>query len=124
MSLQAKYIAIGVLFIIHFAVGYVLTRSEEPYNTTILTVHKLASLAALILIVLVAWQFWKESNLDSPAFTGVIITVILFVTTILTGGLLSADVQATTIVNAIHKVFPYLTVISTIITIYFLSFRK
>ncbi len=124
MSLQAKTIAIGVLFLIHFALGYVLTRSEEPYNTAILTVHKLASLAALVLIVLAAWQTYKDAGLESLAIAAVVITVILFVTTILTGGLLSADTQSPAAVTVIHKVFPYLTVISTIITIYFLSFRK
>ena len=50
MSLQAKYISIGVLFLLHFVLGYVLSRSGGPYNTVLLTIHKLASLAALVLI--------------------------------------------------------------------------
>jgi len=88
-----------------------------------LTIHKLASLAALILIALVAWQMYNESRLDGLVVVSVVITVILFVTTILTGGALSAVTQPPTIAAAVHKIFPYLTVISTIVTIYLLSFR-
>jgi hypothetical protein len=124
MSLQAKYITIAILFVIHFILGYVLSRSGEPYNTAILTIHKLASLAALVLIVLAAWQLRKETGLDSLAMAAVVITVILFVTTILTGGALSADLQTPGIITVVHKVFPYLTVISTVVTIYLLSFRS
>ena len=124
MSLQAKYITIALLFLIHFILGYVLTRAGKPYNTASLTAHKLASLAALILIALVAWQMYNESGLDGLEVASVAITVILFVTTILTGGALSAVTQPLTIASAVHKIFPYLTVISTIVTIYLLSFRK
>ena len=123
MSLQAKYITIAILFIIHFILGYVLTRSGKPYSTALLTIHKLAALAALVLIVLAALQIYREAGLDNLAIAAVMITVILFVTTILTGGALSAAIQPLTIVAGIHKIFPYLTLISTVVTIYLFSFR-
>jgi hypothetical protein len=121
MSLQAKYITIVVLFLVHFNLGYILTRSGEPYSSAILTIHKLASLAALILIILAAWQIRKEVGLDSPAIVATVTTIILFIITILTGGALSADIQIPGYVTLVHKLIPYLTLISTIVTMYLLA---
>ena len=121
MSLQAKYITIAVLFIVHFVFGYRLRRSDKPYSNTILTVHKLASLAALVMLALVVRQLWADANVGGFEMAAVIITGLLFIATILTGGLLSADKSMPASITIVHKLIPYLTVLSAVVTVYLLS---
>jgi hypothetical protein len=119
-ALTSRIIWTGVLFILVFLSGFWLYRSDRPLNTIVLTVHKLVALGALILIGVTVYQVNQVTALNAPAWIMVVVTGVLFVTTIITGGLLSLE-QPVTAVSIVHKVGPFLTVGSTIVTVYLLA---
>jgi cytochrome b561 len=102
--------AITVLFIIVFLLGFLLRRSGKPYNGLMLTVHKLISLAVLILVILVVYRFNQATPLDSTALLTAVLTVVFFVAAIISGGLVSLDRPTSPIARALHWMTPFLTI--------------
>ena len=120
MSLEGKLIGIGLLFVLHFVLGYWLSSTGKPFNVAVLTAHKLASLGALVLILLTVRQVWGSVNVGGLAVVAIAVTVLLFVVTIGTGGWLSAENPDNATVSDIHRFVPYLVVLSTLATGYLL----
>ena len=118
-TLTSRIIEMGVLFLFVFLSGLWLANSGKPINTIILTIHKLIALGTLIFIGVTIYQVNQVAPLSTAAIVALVITGGLFIVTIIAGGLLSLEkpVSAMTIV---HKVGPFLTVASTIVTLYFL----
>jgi hypothetical protein len=119
-ALTSRIIWMGVLFILVFLLGFWLYRSGRPINTVVLTIHKLIALGALILIGVTIYQVNQIAALDVATWIVVVITGILFITTIITGGLLSLE-QPVTAVSIVHKIGPFLTVAGVVVTLYLLA---
>jgi hypothetical protein len=119
-ALTTRVIWTGALFILVFLSGFWLYRSGRPINTVVLTLHKLIALGALILIGVTIYQVNQVAALSTTAWIAVIITGILFVTTIITGGLLSLQ-QPVMAVGIVHKIGPFLTVAGVIVTMVLLA---
>jgi len=107
------------LFLFVFLSGLWLNRSGRPINTIILTLHKLIALGTLIFIGVTIYQVNQATQLSTAAIAATVITGILFVTTIIAGGLLSLD-EPVSAMSVVHKVGPFLTVAGTIATMTFL----
>ena len=118
-TLTSRMIGAGALFLFVFLSGLWLNRSGRPINTIILTVHKFIALGTLILIGVTVYQVNQVDPLSTAAIAVTIITGILFVATIIAGGLLSLA-KPVSAMSLVHKVGPFLTVASTIVTTYFL----
>jgi hypothetical protein len=118
-ALTSKIIATGALFIFVFLSGLWLSNSGRPINTMILTIHKLIALGTLIFIGVTIYQVNQIVPLSTAAIVATFITGILFVATIIAGGLLSLA-KPVSAMSIVHKIGPFLTVASTIVTIYFL----
>ena len=116
-----RIVGIGVLFLFVFVSGVWLSRSGRPLNAIILTIHKLASLAAVILIALTAYQANKQVGLGASELGASVVTGLLFLFTIATGGFLSTEKPAKGAVLTIHRVTPILTVLSSVVTLYLLA---
>ena len=101
-------VILSLLFLFIFLSGYLLSRSGKPFNVLVLTIHKLLSLAALIYLSTRVVRV----PLNSLKFGLVAAAGIFFVSTIITGGLLSTDKNLSTIVHRFHQIIPYLTVLS------------
>ncbi len=121
---QSLVVGAGLLFLIIFLSGIWLTRSGNPYSGAVLTVHKLVSLAAVVLLVGALVQGNRAAALGTMALTAGVVTGLLFLGTIVTGGLLSTDKPMLATVLTLHRVTPLLTVISAAATLYFLLARK
>jgi hypothetical protein len=119
-ALTSRIIWMGALFILVFLFGFWLYRSGRPINTVVLTIHKLIALGALILIGVTIYQVNQIAALDVATWIVVVITGILFITTIITGGLLSLE-QPLTAVSIVHKIGPFLTVAGVVVTLYLLA---
>lgn len=115
-DLAARVIGLGVLLIFVFLSGWRLYRSGRPINAVVLTLHKLIALGALILIGVTVHQVNQAGALSTTAWIITIVTGLLFVTTIITGGLLSLD-RPVTAVAIVHRIGPFLTVIGVIATL-------
>ena len=119
-TLTSRMIGAGALFLFVFLSGLWLNRSGRPINTIILTVHKFIALGTLILIGVTIYQVNQVDPLSTAAIAATIITGILFVATIIAGGLLSLA-KPVTAMSLVHKVGPFLTVAGTIATMTFLT---
>jgi hypothetical protein len=115
---QLRLLGAGLFYLFIFLSGIWLTRSGRPYNTIVLTVHKLISVAAVVFLVVILRRMHKEVPLVAIELAGAVITGLLFLGTIATGGLLSAEKQMPAIVLWLHRITPFLTVLSTAVTLY------
>ena len=110
----------AALFLFVFLSGLWLYRAGRPINTVVLTIHKLIALGTLIFIGVTIHQVNQVTALSAAAWIAVVITGILFVVTIIAGGLLSLD-EPVSAASIVHKAGPFLTVASTTVTMYFLA---
>lgn len=108
---------ITLMFLMIIATGFWVSIGGKPYNTGIFTLHKLISLAAVVILTIITVKTCKASGLNGFALTGVIVTGILFLGTIATGGMLSVDKVMPAIVLRMHHILPYVTTVSTGVTL-------
>jgi hypothetical protein len=119
-ALTSRIIWTGVLFVLVFLSGFWLYRSGRPINAVVLTIHKLIALGALVLIGVTIFQVNQVVALNTTVWIVVIATGVIFVTTIITGGLLSLE-RPVTAVTIIHRIGPFLTVAGVIASLYLLA---
>ena len=113
-----------LLYLAIFVSGFWLSRRGRPFSVVLLTVHKLVSLAAIVLLVLTVWRVNREVTLRAIDWIAVAVTGLFFLGTIATGGLLSTDRPKSTAVLWLHRITPFLTVLSTAATLYLLLSPK
>ena len=130
---QTRLLGTGLFFLLIFISGYWLSHIGKPYHGGIFNVHKLIGLALGIFLILTVRRIQQSTPLNSVEITVIAVTVLIFTALVAAGGLLSAVAEGSlsnasqTLLRAIgiiHKVFPYLAVISTGMTLYLLFFRK
>ncbi|MFH1632817.1 MAG: hypothetical protein ABIG63_02250 [Chloroflexota bacterium] len=121
---QLRVVSAGLFFLFIFLSGIWLGHSGKPYGVIILTIHKLISLAAVVFLVRTVYQINQAAKLSGVEFIAVVVTGLLFLGTIVVGGLLSTDKSMPASVSAMHQITPFLTVLSTATTLYLLQSRK
>jgi quinol-cytochrome oxidoreductase complex cytochrome b subunit len=112
--------AAGLFFQFIFLTGFWVRSNGKPYSTTILTIHKLISLAAAVVLGIVITQLNQAVELSSADLKVVVVTGVLFVVSVLSGGIWSIEKEIPTVVLRLHQVTPFLTVLSTAVSLYFL----
>jgi len=112
-------LAAGLFFLFIFLTGFWVRSNGKPYSTTILTIHKLISLVAGVVLGFTIYQLIQAAGLSSVALTLVRVTSVLFVFTVLSGGIWSIEKTIPTPVLWIHQVTPILTLISISVMLYF-----
>lgn len=120
-AINPQLINVGLFFLFIFIFGFWLRFSGKPYNTLLITIHKLIGLALGITLGLRVHEVHQESLLGLNEIISIIVTVLLFVALVASGSFLSAKKEMPGFVNGIHSVLPYLTVLSTGITVYLLQ---
>jgi hypothetical protein len=113
-------VVIGVLFLVKFATGFWLSRAGKPYNVFLLTAHKLISLLIVLLIALAVRHLRQGIGLGAVEVVAIVVTGLLFLLSIASGGLLSTDKPAHVAIPIAHKVLPFLSVASTAAMVYLL----
>jgi hypothetical protein len=121
---QLRIVGAGAFFLFIFLTGFGLNRTGKPYNGLLFNLHKLIGLGALIALILTANQIHKTAGLGPGSIAAVVITILFFVTTIIAGGLTSLAQPMPAAVTRLHKIFPYLIVLSSAATLYLLLNRK
>jgi len=120
---QMPIVATGLLFLFTFISGYWLSRSGKPFNGIVLTVHKLISLAAAGLLGFVIYQINQVAPLGTIELAAGVVTVSFFLDAVVSGGLLSIDKPMPAAILTMHRIAPYLTVLSAAVTLYLLLGR-
>ena len=113
-----KFIIAGTFFVFILLSGFWVSHSGKPINTFILTVHKLISLAAVVYLAITVYRIHQVTPLNLVVTIASAVTLLLFLTLIATGGLLSAAKSTPGIILNIHQIMPYLVILSTTATLY------
>ena len=122
-----KFISTGIFFLFIFLSGFWLSRSGKPYHSLIFNIHKLIGLGTGIFLIRTVYLSHQAAPLGAAQWTAIAVNVLLFVLTVVAGGLLSIDAEgglkninqpARTAISLIHKLSPYLIVVSTAVTLY------
>ena len=117
---QLRVVGAGLSFLLILLSGFWLSRSGKPYSGIILTIHKLISLAAVVLLGITIRRISQAGALSTTELLAAIVTGLFFLGTMVTGGLLSIGKAMPAIVLRLHQITPYLTVLSTAATMYLL----
>ena len=117
---MTRTLTVGALFIIIFGAGFWLSRSGKPYNGLLFTIHKLVGLGALVFLGITVSRIGRTQGLQPGQIAAISVAGLSFLVTIVTGGLVSASTTLPAFVTVIHRLFPYLTVLSTAGTLYLL----
>jgi hypothetical protein len=124
-TLVSRLVLPGSLFLLTLASGFWLSNSGKPYSTLIFTIHKLIALAAIIATAVTIHHLHKTAELRLVVeVSAIVITALLFLCLLISGGLLSIVKQVPTAIRTIHHVAPYLAVISAAATFYLLVSGK
>ncbi|MBN1978005.1 MAG: hypothetical protein JW918_11455 [Anaerolineae bacterium] len=123
MDTVSSIIVAGLVFVVIFASGYWLSRAGKPYSVIVLTAHKLISLAAVVLLVIVMIRSNRVAALSAVELIAGVVTGLFLLALMATGGLLSVDRQMPAIVLKLHQIAPYLTLVAAAVTLYLLQSR-
>ncbi len=107
-----KFIYTGTFFVFIFLLGYWLNRSGKPYEALLFNIHKLVALGAVVYLGVTFYKAQHATPLSPLQLAVVALTFLCFVVTIVTGGLVSIEKAMPAAVQLLHKIMPYLTVLS------------
>lgn len=101
-----------------FGSGLILAHRGKPYGVGLVTVHKLVSLAAVILFGKTVYDAGPIGELGVPVLTAVVLTALLVVACFATGALLSTNRDQPPAVAVAHRFAPFVAVVSAATAIY------
>jgi hypothetical protein len=113
----------AILFLVVFASGYWMSRAGRPYNGLLFNAHKLIALGALIYLGVLANQVRQAAGFAPLQVAVVAIAAAAFIATIAAGGLVSIEKPLPAAQN-LHKLLPYLALLSSAGALYILLFRE
>lgn len=117
---QTKVVISCSFFLFIFLFGYWLNRKGKPYNTFLITMHKLIALGAAVYLVVMLVKLGNVSPFTPLQISAAVLTAVCFAGTAATGVLLSFEKEWPDLVHVLHQVTPYLTLISTAAMLYLL----
>lgn len=121
-TISFEIIAALAFFLLIFVTGVWLSRSGNPYSPVAFNAHKLIALGAFVFLAVRTYPMFRLEPLGPAQMAAIAITALCFVVTIISGGLLNIGKPLPAIIATLHKLFPYLTVLSTAGTLLMLPF--
>ena len=118
-----RAVSAGLFFLFIFLSGFWLSRSGKPYSSLILNVHKLIALAAVVFLVMTVIRMNQAGKMSTAEVIASVITGLLFLIAIISGGLASIDKSWPAAITTVHHILPYVIVLSTAATLYLLLYR-
>mgnify|MGYP001060967101 CR=1 FL=1 len=108
--------------------GLILSNSGKPYNTLLFTLHKFITVGTLIFFAVTVYKTAKVVDVHTLFMVVFVATGLIFVSMIISGGLLSAVVdsglsldEATfDMVLSFHQMMPFVALVVSIISGYLL----
>jgi hypothetical protein len=117
-DIPVSYAVSGLFFTLIFIIGFWLSRSGKPYNGILFNAHKLTVLATVVYLTVTIYKVHQAQPLGSVQITASAVTAACFLVTILTGGLGSLEKAMPAILLKIHRLVPYLTLLSSAASLY------
>ena len=111
----------GILFFLFlFLSGFWLSRTGKPYSMLAQAVHKLVGVGIGAFLILAVYNRHQVVPLTGIEIVMIVVTVVLFAILVASGALLTSEKTIPGLAFT-HKVLPYLTVISTGVTMTLLN---
>ena len=123
-AVQLRIAGAGLFFIFVFLSGIWLSSSGRPYAAVIFNIHKFIALGAAVFLAVTVYQVNQQAALGTAAILVCLLTAVLFVATIITGGLLNIETPVTALLLTLHHILPFLTTFSTAAALYMLLIRQ
>ena len=117
---HTRVLATGALLVLVLLSGLWTSRAGKPYKTFPFTIHKLAGLAAGILLGIIVYGANQVAPLGLLEIAAIVVTVLLFAGTVVAGGLLSVKEQASTAILRLHQVLPVFSLLAAAATLFLL----
>ena len=119
---QIKIVVTG--FILIFLTGYWLNRKGQPFNTIVLAIHKLITIATIAYLVLTVLRISRIAPLSPVEWIVFIWVAVVFLLTVASGGWLSAVKIVPAAVRTLHHILPFLTALSTAAAFYLFFLKE
>ncbi len=119
----------GIFFLFILISGFRVSRSGKPYPSGIFNIHKFIGLGTGVFLIRTVYLTQRVTPLSPAQWIAVGVTSLLFILTVVAGGLLSIlaegglkNVGASTqnFISLIHKFSPYVIILATGGTLYML----
>jgi uncharacterized membrane protein YhiD involved in acid resistance len=118
MDTTLRAVVAGLLLLLVFLTGIWLSRKGRPLYVGISTLHKLAGLAAGVLLLVTIYQRNGVVPLDAAEWVATVVTGLCFLGTVISGALLTSDEPRPPALLRVHQIVPVLTALSTGATLY------
>lgn len=119
-NLQLRFISAGLFFLLILPSGLWLSHSGKPYSLALFNIHKLMGFGLFVFLAINVFRVNQATPLSALQSAACLIAAVCFLATIVTGGLVSIPQTMPGLVSLAHKLLPYLTVVSTLTSIYLL----
>jgi len=111
----------GALFIPAILSGYLLSNSGAPYNTWLVTGHKLSALVGIILVNYTVYQVNQTTPLSGSQWTAAVAMNLCFAGTIASGAMLTMNGKIPGWIQDAHHYGPWLSILSSAVMFYILE---
>jgi len=118
LNISQKSLIIGALFIPTMITGYKMAQGGHPPNSFLLTIHKLTSVANLILLDRMVYQRHKITPFDANEKAAILTMNACFIGTIVTGALMTVNADMPKSVHVAHRYGPWLSILSSGVLLY------
>ena len=120
MNITLKLSGLGILFLIIIVTGLVMAKSGKPYNPVLFNIHKLISLATVLLGGIWVYNLAGSMDKDSLLITLIVAAMVLYILLFITGGMLNLEKPFYDLLRFTHKITSPIVIIITIILFYIL----
>lgn len=119
-SLFFYVVVTGILGILTLVTGIWLTQAGKPYHVLLSSIHKIASLFIGVFTAIAIYRWYKIGGLATTQVAVIAITLLFFLLSFISGILQLSLNKETKPVLVIHRIFPFLTTITLVLTFYLL----
>jgi len=113
-----KTILLLILAVMVFWAGYWLHRAGSPYGPFVLAFHKLAALAAIVIIASLLVGVQRSVGLSAGDAYVIAAAVVLLIVAMASGGVISAMETVPQWVLVFHRIIPYFIAIAASACVY------
>ncbi|MBN2556906.1 MAG: hypothetical protein JXA97_13290 [Anaerolineales bacterium] len=121
---QLKVLSAGLCFLFIFLSGFWLSRSGKPYGAILFNVHKLIAVAAFVYLFITVRQVQQVTPLSPVEIAACLAAGLFFLSTVISGGLVSIEKPMPAAISTMHRLLPYFTALSAAAALYLLFTRK
>jgi len=121
MNISNSKLALCIaVFVLTVASGVILSSSGKPYGTLIFTVHKLIAVGTIIVVARNIYNLYQTVQFQLHFPVMMALTGLLFATLVVSGALLSIDIEIPEAVLRIHQVMPLMALAASTASFYML----